>query len=255
MSAPTTFADFLRAAREKAGLTQAALASKCRLTGSYISLLESGKKPAPSDRVVKRLAGALSLPPEEALEVAHFDRAPEDLRRALERLRRQAAREQSLRERTAEAVFPFSVWNLMPLGLPGRGRGGALPSLEAEIVHAIDHLVEMARTAPDLSALREESRRVLESLPPEKRRKILDAVPVLLDGAGEEGGRRLVPAPGPGLPPDILPGDVLVLDPSRVPEPGDVVFAAGTEGPSLSRWVAGGSPGAAVVVEVRRRMK
>ena len=36
------FAGFLRGAREKAGLTQAALAGKCGLTGSYISLLESG---------------------------------------------------------------------------------------------------------------------------------------------------------------------------------------------------------------------
>jgi len=255
MSASTTFADFLRAGREQAGLTQAALAAKCRLTGSYISLLESGKKPAPSDRVVKRLAAALSLPPEEALEVAHIDRAPEDLRRALERLRGQAMREQLLRERTAEAVFPFSLWNLVPSGTSGKYRGGIVPTMEAEVIHAIDHLVEMARQALDLPTLRAESRRVLEGLPPEKRRKILDAVPALLERAGSEGGVRLVPAPGPGLPPEVLPGDVLVVNPALAPSPGSIVFATGPEGPSLFRWAAGGASGGAVVVEVRRRMK
>ena len=114
MAALETFSDYLRKAREKSGLTQAALAGRCRLTGSYISLLESGKKPAPSDGVVKRLAAALSLAADEALQIAHLDRAPEDLRRALDRLRTQAAREREMRERTAEALFPFSLWNLVP---------------------------------------------------------------------------------------------------------------------------------------------
>src|SRR5690349_13401530 len=99
MATSSTFAEFLRSGRERAGLTQAALAEKCGLTGSYISLLESGKKPAPSDRVVKRLASVLSLDAGAALEVAHLERAPEDIRRTLERLRKQALREQELRER------------------------------------------------------------------------------------------------------------------------------------------------------------
>ena len=108
MAAHPTFAEFLRAAREKAGITQAALAARCRLTGSYISLLESGRKPAPSDRVVKHLAEALDLPAGSALEVAHLDRAPEDLRRALDRLRKDAVRHQEWGERFAEEVFPVS---------------------------------------------------------------------------------------------------------------------------------------------------
>lgn len=255
MAAHTTFAEFLRSAREKAGLTQAALASRCGLTGSYISLLESGRKPAPSDRVVKDLAEALSLSPDTALEVAHFDRAPEDLRHALDRLRKQAARQQEMGERTAEAIFPLSIWNLVPGSLSERFRFGVGPNIEAEIVKAIEELVEAARTAPDLETLRTQSRRILDGLTPVRRRKILDAVPSLLEGAAGKEGRRLVPAPEPGLPPDIRPGDVLVVDPSLAPSPGDAVLAGGPGKTTLRRFEKGGGPVAGVVVEVRRRLK
>jgi transcriptional regulator with XRE-family HTH domain len=255
MAAHPTFADFLRAAREKAGITQAALAARCRLTGSYISLLESGRKPAPSDRVVKRLAEALDLPAGSALEVAHLDRAPEDLRRALDRLRKDAVRQQEWGDRLAEEVFPVSIWSLVPSALHERLRFGAGPDLEPEIVKAIDQLVAAARTAPDLQALRTESLRILDTLTPVRRRKILDAIPSLLDGGPENTGRRLLTAPEPGLPPDIRPGDVLVVDPSIDPSPGDAVLDSGEGPPVLRRHEKGAPRGAGVVVEVRRRLK
>lgn len=249
------FAEFLRGAREASGLTQAALAGECGLTGSYISLLESGRKPAPSDRVVKRLAEALSLSPEAALEVAHFDRAPEDLRRALDRLRKEAARQREMGERAAEAIVPLSLWNFVPGSLSERFRFGSAANLEPEVVAALDQLMEAARRAPDLPALRVESRRVLAGLSPVMRRKIIEAVPSLVDGAGEGGVRRLLPAPEPGLPPDILPGDILVVDPSLVPSPGDVVVAEESGRPILRRFAKGDGPAAGVVVEVRRKLK
>lgn len=254
MPVPHRFADFLRAAREKAGTTQAALAAACGLTGSYISLLESGRKPAPSDRVVRRLASALSLDPAEALEVAHLDRAPDDLRRTVDRLRSQAAREIALRERTAEALFPFSIWNLVPGGLSRRGRLAAGPNLEVDLVEAIDHLAEIARQVPDLLTFREESRKVLARFPEEKRRRILAAAPDLVEGTAGPGGRRLIPAPGPALPPDVLPGDTLVVDPGHVPAPGDIVLAKEAGGGVVRRFEKGMAD-AMVVVEVRRKLK
>ena len=132
MATTSDFAAFLRQAREKAGLTQSALADKCHLTGSYISLLESGKKPAPSDRV------------------------PDDLRNAMERMRKQVLREQALRQHTAESIFPFSLWNLLPASGPAHHRSGVVAGFEAEALHAIDHLIEMVSSTPDRTRLQKE---------------------------------------------------------------------------------------------------
>ncbi len=205
--------------------------------------------------MVKKLAGALSLDPGAALEVSHFDRAPEDLRRALDRLRKEAVRQREIGERAAEEILPFSFWNLVPDSLAERLRFGSGGDLDPDLVQAIDRLAEAARTAPDLHALRAESRRILDGLSPVRRRKILEAAPLLLEDAGAPGGRRLVPAPGPGLPPAILPGDVLVVDASVAPAAGDVVLAGDPGKAVLRRFEPGSGPVAGVVVEVRRRMK
>lgn len=255
MAVSQSFADFLRVAREKSGQTQATLAEKCRLTGSYISLLESGKKPAPSDRVARRLATALGLDPEETLQVAHLDRAPDDLRRALDRLRTQAARERDLRERTAEALFPLSIWNLLPSTLPRSARHAVGPNLETDLVEAIDHLWAVARNAPDFSSLQAETRRLLGKLPVERRRRFLDAVPALVDGAAAEGGLRFLPAPEPGLPPDIRAGDTLVVDRTLEPAAGDAVLAEEEGRVLVRRWEPGAKGVLGVVVEVRKRLR
>ncbi len=52
------FGETLKALREKAGVSQNQLGDKTGLTGSYFCMLESGKKPAPSDEVVKKIAAA-----------------------------------------------------------------------------------------------------------------------------------------------------------------------------------------------------
>jgi len=255
MAVAVRFAQFLKDAREKAGMTQAILAEKCGLTGSYISLLESGKKPAPSDRVVRRLATVLGLRVEVVLQVAQFDRAPEELRRTVERLRKQAVLERAMRERTAEALFPFSIWNLVPGPLTRRARAAVGPSVGAEIVEAIDHMIDLARGCVDLATFHRESRKVLDSLPEEKRRRILEATPVLAAGAAAAGAPRLVPAPEPGLPPEVLPGDMLSVDASLAPAEGDVVLVEEGGRPALRRFAPGTSGVKGVVVEVRRRLR
>lgn len=254
MAALETFADYLRKARERSGLTQAALAAKCRLTGSYISLLESGKKPAPSDGVVKRLATALSLAAEEALQIAHLDRAPEDLRRALDRLRTQASRERELRERTAEALFPFSLWNLVPGPLPRRARAAVGPNPDVDLVEAIDALFDMARKAKDIATLQKETRLLLDRLPADRRRRMLEAVPGLVESAAGDGGPRFVTAPEPGLPPEIRAGDTLVVDPALTPAEGNTVLLKDGDATAVRRWEPGLEGVVGVITEVRRRM-
>jgi len=58
----------VRRLREAAGLTQARLARKARLTDAYISMLERGVKRSPSIPALARLAKALGVPVGELLE-------------------------------------------------------------------------------------------------------------------------------------------------------------------------------------------
>jgi len=76
-----SFAQMLRASREKAGLKQSELAEKVGVTGPYVSLLESGKRPPPADNVTLRIERALALPPKALLRLAQIARTPEDIRR------------------------------------------------------------------------------------------------------------------------------------------------------------------------------
>lgn len=252
------FPGFLRSAREKAGLTQAALAEACGLTGSYISLLESGRKPAPSDRVVRKLASALRLEEAEALSVAHLDRAPEDLRRSVERLVRQAALEREMRERTAEALFPLSLWNILPAGTPRRQLTHRTSSLGAGIVEAIERISDLARSSPDLPTFQSRSRELLEALPEDQRRRVLEAAPAVVQEAASGApvpAARLVPAPAGGFPPDVAPGDTLVLQEGPPPVEGDLVLLEEAGASRLARFAPGLSGVKGVVVEVRRSLR
>ena len=86
--AAVSFAHILRAFREKAGLKQSELAEKVGVTGPYISLLENGKRPPPTDAITLRMEKALSVEPKTLLRVAQIARTPEDIRKVtdLERL-------------------------------------------------------------------------------------------------------------------------------------------------------------------------
>jgi phage repressor protein C with HTH and peptisase S24 domain len=79
----TRYSRALREHRERAGIRQTELAEKVGVTGPYISLLESGKRPPPSDHVTLRIERVLGMPPKTLLRLAHIDRTPEDIRRVL----------------------------------------------------------------------------------------------------------------------------------------------------------------------------
>lgn len=73
------FATFLREQRKRKGLTLGELAEKIGSSKSYLSDIETGKRMAPRDRIVKALAKVLGVRQSELLKLAHFDRVPSDI--------------------------------------------------------------------------------------------------------------------------------------------------------------------------------
>jgi transcriptional regulator with XRE-family HTH domain len=175
----TDFADYLRAARERAGLTQSELAARVGLTGSYISVLESRKKPPPSDPVLRRLARALGVPEQEILETAHLDRSPDDIRERIRRLDRHLRVERKLTKRLLTDLLPSSLWHF------GSVRGfheAALEKLRLDakrkrILRGVLSRLGPLTTRDDFE---ERSRLVIESLPEEERSVLFDVIPELV---------------------------------------------------------------------------
>jgi transcriptional regulator with XRE-family HTH domain len=61
MDTPATLAEYLRAAREQAGLSQRQLASRVGIHHSYVAQLESGDWTSPSADVLQRIADVLEI--------------------------------------------------------------------------------------------------------------------------------------------------------------------------------------------------
>jgi phage repressor protein C with HTH and peptisase S24 domain len=76
------FARTLKECRQRAEMLQAELAAHVGVTAPYISLLETGKRPPPTDEVTLKIERALGLPAKSLLRLAHIDRTPEDIREA-----------------------------------------------------------------------------------------------------------------------------------------------------------------------------
>jgi len=140
---PDDFAAAIRSRREARGLSQSELARLCGLTPSYISLLESRKKPPPSDEVVDKLAAALDVDRRVLLDLAHIERTPSDVRRKLRRLEGGLKRQNRLNRKLLDEVVPVSLYNftrpagyleaaMETLGLVP-GKSGALGKLVARI--------------------------------------------------------------------------------------------------------------------------
>ncbi|MHC5010704.1 MAG: helix-turn-helix domain-containing protein [Planctomycetota bacterium] len=97
--AAKTFADALKQARKAAGMSQAALARGAGLTGSYISVLESRRRPPPSPRVVRAICKVLGIEDEPLQEAAALERSPAPVRKRLARMRRERGRASRSRDR------------------------------------------------------------------------------------------------------------------------------------------------------------
>jgi transcriptional regulator with XRE-family HTH domain len=239
------FATFLRSAREEAGLNQSELAERVGLTGSYISVLESRKKPPPSDAVVKRLADALGVPEEEFLEVAHLDRSPEDIRQKLRALDRHLRLERKVTKRLLTDLLPSSLWHF------GRVSGfheAALEKLRLDgrkkrILRRVLGKLSPLSSRDDFLA---ESRVVIEALPVEERAVLVEVLPELAiepaaaDPAPNRADAETIHvATADDALPGIEPGDRLVVDPAAKPEPGKLVLVAVGGRPTVRRALKG----------------
>ena len=60
-SGPTTLGEYLRAAREQAGISQRQLASRAGINNSYLARLESGANDSPAAELLQRIADVLEV--------------------------------------------------------------------------------------------------------------------------------------------------------------------------------------------------
>jgi transcriptional regulator with XRE-family HTH domain len=248
------FSAILVAARERLGITQAQLATSAGLTPSYVCLLESGKKPPPSDRVCERLATVLGIPARQLLEVAHLQRSPATVQKRVRTLRGRLSREQRSRQRVLATLLSPFLFESAPSWLEGAVEwigGTALRKRRLrEVLSALGRRHQDRATAVS---------RLVDELPERDRRLLLDALPRIL-------GDRV-----PGLPPPLLfyslppadeapktpfllawtgaasqgaevrEGDQLLVDPALEPRAGDLVLLRAADGaPALRRCVLAG---------------
>jgi transcriptional regulator with XRE-family HTH domain len=85
-SDPLEFGDFLRRTRQEKDYSLKDLAKELRTSKGYISLLERGIRPPPSDAFVKRIADAIEVAPDYLLMLSGFTDAYYRLRNALKSL-------------------------------------------------------------------------------------------------------------------------------------------------------------------------
>jgi transcriptional regulator with XRE-family HTH domain len=216
---PAPFAATLRAVRARMDLSQAEVAKRAGLTASYLSMLESRRKPPPSDAVVKRLARALDLEPSFLLEIAHLERTPEDIRRRMAGLRRSLETEKEVSRKVLRGPFLEMLWHFLSR------RGMADPSIETlrlsrKTRRIVRGLVRDAGRTPNPEAFRERASDRVESLDVEARDELLEAMPDL--AAPLAGTAAPESSAEPGAPvlddfPETLEG--LEADVCRLPVP------------------------------------
>ncbi|MBU6411873.1 MAG: LexA family transcriptional regulator [Planctomycetes bacterium] len=97
-AAPSTLGDLLREARRRRGMTLAQVAEVVGCARSYLSELESGKRPPPSDEIVGALERALGVQPGTFADAAAWGRTPGRVKHTVWRLSQQAERASRARE-------------------------------------------------------------------------------------------------------------------------------------------------------------
>jgi transcriptional regulator with XRE-family HTH domain/SOS-response transcriptional repressor LexA len=256
-----TFADALKAARMAAGLSQAELARRAGLTGSYVCVLESRRKPPPSGKVVSALCKALGIADQEMLDLAALERAPDPVRRKLERLDRERGRAVRTRDRFLTTTL-FHIAQSAADQDPLEDLGG-LSVGQRSLLGKLFHRVRSVRNAREAE---ERASDLLGGTSSRDREALADALPRALVPAAPPAGvpsaaedpptarrrlpvrTRLADAPAPAEEtwldvdpsmwrdgaflwkvggddawPRVERGDLVLVDPSAEPRSGDLV--------------------------------
>lgn len=180
--ARTTFAAALKHAREAAGLSQAELARRAGLTGSYISVLESRRRRPPTPKVIRSLCKALGIPDEKLQEAAALERSPAAVRRRLERMRRERGKAQ----RTGDRLLTTTLFHLSrgPRVIDPLSQFMDLPPGQQAVLAG---LLGRLRTARSVEEAEQKARDVLEETPEEDRDALVRRLPEVLAAAPPAG--------------------------------------------------------------------
>jgi transcriptional regulator with XRE-family HTH domain len=249
------FADTVRLAREKAGLTQADLARLSSLTASYISLLENRKKPPPSNEVVEKIASVLGLSSAALLDAAHLGRAPQALQQRLTRLEGGLRRQRGMNKRILDQLLPLTLFNVTRLE-------GYLEAAIATLGHSFSPKSRLRRffsrlsRAQTLDDVQAQSSEIIEKLNEREFEHLLEilggleptdlsaflpvyrevppapAAASTLEPVGQEpvlpsalaAGRYYFSVPDEAMYPRLEEGDLLLADEEIAPRNGDIVL-------------------------------
>jgi transcriptional regulator with XRE-family HTH domain len=261
-----SFSSALKSLRERAGLSQKALAARIEMTGSYISQLESGARRAPRPKVIARICKALGIAERRLQELAALERSPPPIRKRIERANREQGRVKRSRDRLlvttlfhmargARVIDPMSEF----LGLPpeqrmlaGRllGRARKAKTLEEAERDSDDLLAEaddkereiLARVIPGVLSGRAPSpsevdatRRLVEVYADSSRRgDVEDRLEI--DARLGSADAFFVRVNDDEAHPRVEAGDLLLVDPERKPRGGDTVVIRRDERDYVRTW-------------------
>ncbi len=178
----TGFAEALVAARRAAGLSQAEAARRAGVTPAYLSMVERGLRPPPSDEAVARLADAVGMSRVEMLSLAHLTRAPAELRNRMARLNARLARQRAMWRGYDEELLPFTIWSLLRVR-PGVARLGGVRKLPAGLAGILGRILDRARSLASFGRFRRETTEILGNLPSRQRREVMRELPKLVAAA------------------------------------------------------------------------
>ena len=192
------FADELKKARAAAGLSQAELGARAGLTGSYICVLESRRKPPPSPDLVAALAKALSMDAAHLQELAALERTPEPVKQRVLRL----VRERGRARRSRDTLLATTLFHMTR-------RPGFLPDLVADALGLPDDrrlilgkIAGRVRDVPTLAEAESRAGDLLDEVPGRERDALVRMLPGMLAGAAAELAPLPLPALDPQRPPD-----------------------------------------------------
>jgi transcriptional regulator with XRE-family HTH domain len=223
------FAQRLKQARQKAGLSQLGLAEKAGLTAPYVSLLESGRRRPPSPPVIQRLAAALGLAPEPWFEQAALERSPGPIRKRLEGLDGERRKVQRARDKIlSTALYRLSRHPGLVAGLgepPGPDTAGL-----GQVLGKLAPRLRAVGSAREAGARSEE---ILAAVAPAERERLLDALPDVLPGTDA----------APDAPPITRPVEVRASLDAAAPALDVVHLDARWAGPRAFLWRVDGDDG------------
>ena len=179
MNLKDDFAATLKKARRSAGLSQAQLAGRAGLTGSYVCVLESRRKPPPSPDVVGALARALGIDEARLQELAALERSPEPVRRRVLRL----VRERGRVRRTRDTLLTTTLFHVTRR--PGflAGQIAEALGLPEDRKLLLGRLADRIREMPTAKEAVERQGDLLREVPGRDRDALVRVLPSLIAGS------------------------------------------------------------------------